>query len=135
MKYTLFTLLLLLLLTNCDQRKEIKALQSETLTAHDEAMKEMAEMNRIGRNLKNDPAFKTEINIKNTRKDSILAVLHQIEIAEADMMDWMANYEEPAANMEKNAAIAYLADQKAKMVKNQQDIHAAVLEGKVFLVK
>jgi hypothetical protein len=135
MKKLIFALFSVFLFTNCDQRKEIKALQIETETIHDDAMKEMAEMNRIARNLKNDPVLKNDMKAINTRKDSILSVLHQIELAEADMMTWMTTYKEPDVKMEKNAAIAYLYDQKAKMVKNQQDIHNAVLAGKMLLVK
>jgi hypothetical protein len=135
MKNLIFALFSVLLFTNCEQRKEIKALQIETENTHDEAMKEMAEMNRIARNLKNDPVLKNDVKTKNTRKDSILSVLHQIELAEADMMTWMTNYKEPDSKMEKNAAITYLYDQKSKMVKNQQDIHNAVLAGKMLLIK
>jgi hypothetical protein len=135
MKKTIFICFLSVFISFCENKNEIKLLQAETEKVHDDAMREMAEMNRIARNLKTHPVLKAEITIENGRKDSILAVLHQIEVAEADMMSWMTSYVEPDEKMEKNAAIAYLNDQKNKMVKNQKDIHEAVLAGKVFLVK
>jgi hypothetical protein len=135
MKNTFFSILFCLLFCQCNDRTAILKLQTETENLHDEAMKEMAEMNRIGRNLKKDQAILDTKNTKNSRKDSILLVLTQIDKAEADMMSWMTAYTEPDEKMEKSAAIAYLTEQKIKMAINQADIHAAVLAGKNFFPK
>jgi hypothetical protein len=130
MKNLVFFLTVCFLFSNCDNREAITKLQTETENLHDEAMKEMAEMNRIARNMKKDPALLVETTAKNVRKDSILVVLTQIDKAEADMMSWMTTYVEPDEKMEKTAAITYLTEQKVKMEKNQKDIHAAVVAGK-----
>jgi hypothetical protein len=90
---------------------------------HDEAMKDMATMNRKARALKAE--------LKNTtdgseRKTAILDTLKLIEVAETEMHDWMRNYDAPSADMPTAQAKAYLVDQKAKIELNYEHIRVLV---------
>jgi hypothetical protein len=134
MKNLILLLPLLLLFVSCEDRNAVKALQLETEKIHDDAMREMADMNRIARNLKKDPAFLVENTQKNARKDSILLILHQIELAENGMMSWMTGYIEPDEKMKITEAVAYLTEQRANILHNQKDINEAVLAGKRLMI-
>ena len=122
-----------LILTACNsaQKKEIEALDKETMAIHDEAMKEMADMNRTSRAIK---TFLTTALMTPEQSAVYSEALLNMEKAEADMMAWMSQYkspdDKPAAE-----ALAYLKEQKAKITKNRDDIHAALEAGKKLLPK
>lgn len=108
--------------TGDGKNPEVEALLESTMAVHDEAMVEMADMNRVGRALKKEL---TQLDSLAPRADSIRTILREIKKAEEDMYGWMRNYEPPAADLPAEAAKAYLEDQKAKISQNQQDIRAA----------
>lgn len=116
------------LLFACENRHDVEILEQETERIHDDAMRDMAEMNRIGRSLKKDTAGTAN------RRDSIAAVLLQMTDAEADMMAWMTGYRAPK-DKPKVEAIQYLTDQKTKIEQNQKDIRAALEAGKTLVKK
>lgn len=119
-----------LLLSACDNSsKAVKALDKETMDIHDEAMKEMAEMNRVSREIK---TFLTTALMTPEQSAVYSEVLTNMEKAEAAMMAWMTQYESPKDKPEAEA-LAYLKDQKAKITKNRDDIHAALEAGKKLL--
>jgi hypothetical protein len=100
---------------------EVDALLDATMAVHDEAMAEMAEMNRLGRALKKDLVALDSVS---PRADSIRVILRQIKKAEEDMYGWMRNYE-PPKDLPADEAKIYLEDQKEKISRNQADIRAA----------
>lgn len=112
------------------QNPEVKALSDATGAIHDEAMKEMAEMNRIGRRLKE--VMKTARMTKEL-SDRYVTVLTDMEKAEAGMMDWMTQYKEPEGGPEE--ALRYLQEQKQKIEQSKKDIHAALEAGNMLLEK
>ncbi|MCC6282759.1 MAG: hypothetical protein IT262_19295 [Saprospiraceae bacterium] len=122
---------LLLSACNSAQKKEIEALDKETMAIHDEAMKEMADMNRTSRAIK---TFLTTATMTPEQSAVFSEALINMEKAEADMMAWMAQYKSPE-NKPAEEALAYLKDQKAKISKNRDDIHAALEAGKKLLPK
>lgn len=107
----------------------VEKLEKETMAIHDEAMKEMADMNRIGRGL---GAELESLDSLSPRRVAIRAVLTQIRQAEEDMYAWMQQYtpptELPAAEAEQ-----YLTAQKQRIEKNYQDMLAASAAGKKLL--
>jgi succinate dehydrogenase flavin-adding protein (antitoxin of CptAB toxin-antitoxin module) len=117
-----------LFLFSCESRHDLEILEQETERIHDDAMRDMAEMNRIGRSLKKDTAGTV------TRRDSIAAALLQMTDAEADMMAWMTGYRAPK-DKPKAEAIQYLTEQKTKIEQNQKDIRAALEAGKTLVKK
>ena len=108
---------------------EAEALSKETEAIHDEAMKDMAEMNRQSRRIKEMMARMSMTKEVAEKYNDVLAAM---EKAEAGMMGWMAEYKKPAG-MAKDDAMKYLQDQKQKIEKSRDDIRAAVEAGKKLL--
>jgi hypothetical protein len=126
MRRFVFLFLLLVLSVGClNNQVSPDGLKKETETIHDEAMKSMAEMNRVGRQLKKELARPDSMGL---RRDSVIQVLARMEKAETEMMAWMTEYAEPDG-MSEVEAIAYLQAQKASIAKNYNDIKDALSEG------
>ncbi len=131
LSFTICTLLLLFACTTPpDPKVQIAQLDAQTMTIHDAAMKEMSEMNRLGRQMKQKlVAMDTTQAADRALRTAYLDALTSMKKAEDDMMDWMTQYkspdDKPAAE-----AILYLQQQNAKIAKNQADIHAALEQAK-----
>lgn len=108
---------------------DVETLLKTTMDIHDEAMKEMAAMNRIGRMLKKETQT---LDPDSPRADSIHHVVQAMKLAEEDMYTWMSLYE-PPTDMPADKAMPYLEDQKAKISQNLADIQAAHEAGKRLL--
>ncbi|GAB4500244.1 MAG: hypothetical protein OHK0019_38370 [Saprospiraceae bacterium] len=121
----------LLILVGCSDgnKKQIEALKKETMDIHDEAMKDLAEMNRTSRKLKE---FLTVATMTPEQSEQFTSVLAAIEKADDDMTAWMRDYEDPK-DMSSAEAIHYLQEQKQKIEKNRDDIRAALEAGKKLL--
>jgi hypothetical protein len=132
MNYSIFVIMAMsaaLMFSACKGNNEVKKLQLATENIHDDAMKEMAVMNRISRDLKKQLTAMDSAQVSSPRKDSMVLVLANIRKAEEDMMQWMTQYKDPKG-MSNDAAISYLKDQKLKIEQNQRDILAAIDLGK-----
>jgi len=130
MKNLLYCLFALFLTVGCNEdKKQVEALQKETETIHDEAMKDMAEMNRVARDIKQ---FMIAASMTPEQSAVFMTTLTNIGEAENDMMAWMANYKEPS-DKPAAEALKYLTEQKALIAKNHADIKAATEAGKKLL--
>ena len=89
-----FVLLLCLPFAACEDRSAVEKLQAETEAIHDEAMKDIAELNRTKRAVDNamDKLDSTAVE----RRTALLEALTALEKADEDMMAWMAQYEAPS---------------------------------------
>ncbi|HLP94447.1 MAG TPA: hypothetical protein VK168_10455 [Saprospiraceae bacterium] len=116
---------------NNDQ-KAVDALLKETETIHDEAMKDMAEMNRLAREIKE---FMISASMTPEQSQVYTQTLTQIGQAENDMMSWMKEFKAPEANAPAKESLDYLAKQKEAIQKNHNDIKAAIEAGKKLLGK
>jgi succinate dehydrogenase flavin-adding protein (antitoxin of CptAB toxin-antitoxin module) len=126
-KFALLLLLTFTLFTACGgDKKQLETLVQETETIHDEAMKDMAEMNRVARALKETMIAATMTPEQSAVYDKVLT---NIGNAENDMMDWMKNYK-PTDAMSTEDALKYIQDQKTAITKNHADIKAAMEAGK-----
>jgi len=107
----------------------VKTLEQETMRIHDEAMAEMAEMNRVRREMKDfmERAKMTAEGLKTWRQ-----AFTDIEKAEEGMMSWMAGYKDPVGQPEADA-LKYLQAERDKIAQNQADIRAATAAGKKLL--
>lgn len=133
MKHLIILTLLLAAFSACNNdQKAVDALLKETETIHDEAMKDLAEMNRVALQIK-------EFMISATMTPEQSAVynetLTQIGKAENDMMDWMKDFKAPEATVPSKEAMDYLSKQKELIQKNHADIKAATEAGKKLLGK
>jgi len=130
MKNILCVALLLALFAACDDgKKQIETLKKETMAVHDEAMKDLADMNRVSRQLKE---FMIVATMLPEQSEQFTAAFAKMEKAETDMMNWMSEFKEPEGAPAKEV-IAYLQDQKQKIEKNRDDIRAALEAGKKLL--
>lgn len=130
MKNILCVALLLALFAACDDgKKQIETLKKETMAVHDEAMKDLADMNRVSRQLKE---FMIVATMLPEQSEQFTAAFAKMEKVESDMMNWMSEFKEPEGVPAKEV-IAYLQDQKLKIEKNRDDIRAALEAGKKLL--
>lgn len=106
-------------------------LLQSTMDIHDAAMEELGAMNDIGLQLKKEIA---ELDTLAPRADSIRTLLRQMDLAETDMFNWMREYKAPKEPLDE-AGKAYLEDQKSKISKNYNDIHAALEAGRNLVGK
>jgi hypothetical protein len=117
---------------SCNDRKAVETLEKATMDLHDEAMKSMGDMNAVASAIR---AALPGVDSLSPRYDSLQTAVRTIRKAEADMMDWMQQYNSPAEDMPIEAATSYLNDQKAKIAKNLKDIQDALAQGKGVLGK
>jgi len=131
MKHLFCVAALLFLFAACgdENKKQIEVLKKDTMTVHDEAMKDLAEMNRTKRQLKD---FMTVATMTPEQSAQFTGALAAIEKADEDMMTWMQEYADPD-EMPAADAIKYLQEQKTKIEKNRDDIRAALEAGKKLL--
>ncbi|MBV6442651.1 MAG: hypothetical protein DYG98_05495 [Haliscomenobacteraceae bacterium CHB4] len=131
MKKILCLSTILLLLAACEDgsKQQIETLKKETMDIHDEAMKDIATMNRVSRKLKE---FMTVATMTPEQSEQFTAALAAIEKADDDMTAWMSAYEDPKG-MQSAEAIRYLEEQKQKITKNRDDIRAALEAGQKLL--
>lgn len=131
MKQIFSLTVLVLIFVGCSDssKKQIEALKKETMDIHDEAMKDLAEMNRTSRKLKE---FLTVATMTPEQSEQFTSVLATIEKADDEMTAWMSAYEDPK-DMSSAEAIHYLQEQKQKIEKNRNDIRLALEAGKKLL--
>jgi thioredoxin-like negative regulator of GroEL len=127
--FCLSALFLFLLACSDERKKQIEALKKETMDIHDEAMKDLADMNRVSRKLKE---FMISAVMTPEQSAQYTAVLAAIGKADEDMTNWMRDYKDPKG-MPAAEAIKYLEDQKQKIAKNRDDIRAALEAGKKLM--
>lgn len=131
----LFYVLLVALMANtgCNSKTEVHALQELTEDTHDEAMADLAVMNRTGRALRQLLTQLDSLDHRTTgRRDSIILTLQQMEQADDHMMTWMAGYKNPE-KLPKKEALQYLLDQKQKIELNRDEIRSALVAGQQLL--
>ena len=119
-------LCLAFVLTQSSGPSTVDTLEKATMRIHDETMKEMADMKRLGRSLKTELE---SLDSLSPRLAPIRQTLAQMQAAEDEMYAWMQQYRAPDKKDAK-AAQTYLEDQKQKIEKNQQAMHAALEAGK-----
>ncbi len=119
-------LFFLLLMAPCacqNKPDEVAALKAETERIHDEAMKDLATMNRKSREIKKMLETAGLTDAQNRAYQDTLASMAK---AESDMYDWMRNYKAPAKNTPAMQAIQYLNEQKSKIQSNAEHIRSLI---------
>jgi len=120
-------LLFLLPITACDNdKKQVDTLYKETEVIHDEAMKDLADMNRVARAIKDTLRVSTMTAEQSAVFTEALSTMGK---AEDDMMAWMKNFKSPD-ELPSPEALKYLKEQKSLIEQNRADIRAALEAGK-----
>lgn len=116
-----------LFFTACNNDKQqIEKLTKENNETHDTAMKELADMNRVARELKQFMISATMTPEQSAVYNDALTAMGR---AENDMMDWMKD-DKSTDEMPPTEAIQYLQERKKLIEKNLADIKAAMEAGK-----
>ena len=112
---------------NSDQKK-MEALKSETDAIHDAAMKDLADMNRVARAMKETVSADSTMSAE--KKAEFEQSLKAIGDAENNMTNWMMGYKIPE---DAGEAVKFLEEQKSAILANQQEIKTAMENGKKLL--
>jgi prefoldin subunit 5 len=115
---------LMLAACNSDQKK-MEALKSETDAIHDAAMKDLADMNRVARAMKETVSADSTMSAE--KKAEFEQSLKAIGDAENNMTNWMMGYKIPE---DAGEAVKFLEEQKSAILANQQEIKTAMENGK-----
>jgi hypothetical protein len=118
---------LMLAACNSDQKK-MEALKSQTDAIHDAAMKDLADMNRVARAMKD--LMKSDSTMPAEKKAEFEQRLKAIGDAENNMTSWMMSYQIP---QEAGEAVKFLEEKKAAIEANQQEIKTAMENGQKLL--
>ncbi len=118
---------LMLAACNSDQKK-MEALKSQTDAIHDAAMKDLADMNRVARAMKD--LMKSDSTMPAEKKAEFEQRLKAIGDAENNMTSWMMSYQIP---QEAGEAVKFLEEKKASIEANQQEIKTAIENGQKLL--
>lgn len=118
---------LMLAACNSDQKK-MEALKSQTDAIHDAAMKDLADMNRVARAMKD--LMKSDSTMPAEKKADFEQRLKAIGDAENNMTSWMMSYQIP---QEAGEAVKFLEEKKAAIEANQQEIKTAMENGQKLL--
>lgn len=118
---------LMLAACNSDQKK-MEALKSETDAIHDAAMKDLADMNRVARSMKQ--LMLSDSTMSAEKKAEFEQRLVAIGEAENNMTNWMMSYQIPADASE---AVKFLEEKKTAIIANQQEIKTAMENGQKSL--
>lgn len=108
-----------------------KDLEKETMQVHDAAMKEMADMNRLGRLLKHEMETLDSLA---PRRDSLRDVVGQMKRAEEGMYGWMQQYSPPTKLSDEDAR-KYLTEQKKMIGQNYRDMQNAAAAARQLLAR
>src|SRR5690606_29889189 len=104
MKKVLFLLAMSLLVVSCGNKTEaIKKLSDEVLRVHDEVMPKMQDIV----NLKKDLQAIADSTLDADVATSIHAEIEKLTTADENMMQWMRDYNGPAADATDEQKIAY----------------------------
>lgn len=116
--------------SNADKQKR-EALDKETAELHNNAMKEVADMNRVAREIKQ---FLLTASMTPEQNAVYMDALTAMGQAENAMNDWMVK--QPATDALPDAeAIKVYEAQKEFLTKNLQDIRTATEAGKKLMTK
>jgi len=128
--YFMLFVLASLLAQACDgSKKEIDALDKQTKEIHDQAMGDLAAMNQTSLALKD---FMIKALMTPEQSTVFNKTLADMEKAESDMMEWMAQDKLPEGKS-KEEALAFMKERLAKITRNRDDIRAATEAGKKLL--
>jgi hypothetical protein len=130
MKHLILFFAALMTVFSCNtEAGKLKTLHADTDRIHDEAMKDLAEMQRVKRSLK---TYLSSAALPPEASKNHSDVLLLMEKADADMSTWMANYKSPDG-MDEQAALQLMEEQKKGIERNLKDIRAAIEDGKKLL--
>jgi hypothetical protein len=108
-------------------------LRNDAETIHDEAMKDLTAMNRVGKELKNVlKGMDTTAADQQPLRDAIVEAVANIEKTEEEMYAWMAGYERTTDPSGPDGE-RYFMVQKQKIEQNHRAIREATAAGEKLL--
>lgn len=120
-RLSLFGILIISLVYSCKQRNQVKDLQNEVMSIHDEVMPEMGTLMKLKKQLKDTISHLD--STKQTVADSLNLIVEQLEEADEAMMQWMRNYKAPTEEMPPEEALQYLQLKKKEIIEVRDKIY------------
>lgn len=123
--------LLIAMVAACSNKKEeVQQLKNEVLKVHDEVMPKMDEVMKLKRQLK-----------EHMQKDSVDSIMQQkinvkvkaLDQADAEMMNWMHQFDPMMENMKDQEKIDYLKEQKQKIDSVKTSVFHTMQEAENFM--
>lgn len=126
-----FILVGLLFFSACEsgEKSELDKLKDEVMAVHDEVMPEIKYMQKLVKELKNEPADTPE------SKKEINTLIYNINEADSLMFDWMRNYRVPKKVEDEAKVKSYLLEELDKISLVNKKMKSSILAAESKLKK
>jgi hypothetical protein len=127
MKHTLL-INLLIFLFSCGNKpnKVVENLETEVIAIHDEVMPKTNDIYHLKKTLRSKLAETQD-------STAILNLIHQLEAADEVMMVWMDQYKHADMTKDTTYNMAYLREQREKIIQVKDEMLSAIQKTKDFL--
>ena len=115
---------------SCSEENKVEKLKDEVMAIHDEVMPEMGSLMKLKNQLNEKLVY---FDSADKKFSEINKAIHDLEVADEEMMDWMRNYKDPQLDMEETEALNYLNSQKDSIIKVRKQIYEAKTTAKILL--
>lgn len=138
-KYFLFPVLMVFVLACGPQKQqegesETGRLDSEVMAVHDEVMPYMQDINGYKEQIRNKIDSLSQAGVNDGDEVTALNnLMQQLESADEAMMNWMRNFDRNYDNQTEEEAVAYLEDQKEKVIQVKEDMETALRDAETML--
>ena len=133
MKNLLFLVFIAIVWTGCtDQQTELQKLNDEVIRIHDDVMPKVADINRVKRKLK---VIENDSTLNETQVLDIRNQILFLTKAEEGMSKWMAEYKAPGKEMDFEAAMEHLNNEKTKISEVRDEMLSSLKTGTALLKK
>ena len=125
-----FFCLAIFLSTACERQKsEQEKMYTIVMDIHDNVMPEMSTIHRLRKQLK---GIDTSL-VKTPSYPTILTHLNALEKADEGMMSWMAEFSNPTTDTDEVTALAYLKNEKERIIKVRDQMLESIASAKKIL--
>jgi hypothetical protein len=120
-------------LFSCQNESELK--WEETMKVHDEVMLKMQETGEMQTKLNAliVRAKTDSTSVLFTKSDTLKAAYKKLELAEEEMMDWMASIQSPKSNDDQDSILNYLDTEQKAIILVGEHMDASVVEANNIL--
>ncbi|MEN7549455.1 hypothetical protein AAG747_16145 [Rapidithrix thailandica] len=136
MKHLQLTHVLLLCLfavfTSCEKQNENETLHKEVMEIHDDAMAKMGTLQELSTQLENIITEKID-STDTPSVEKARNLILSLQKADAEMMDWMKAYKEPAKETPAEEVKTYLLSEKEKITEVQTLTNNSIQAAEEFI--
>jgi flagellar biosynthesis chaperone FliJ len=133
-------IILLALACNPQRQKEVveaqnqrQQLYDEVMAVHDDVMPHMQDIRRYKNQIRDKIESMTKKGVSGKEVTTLNNLIDKLESADEAMMNWMRTFGRDYNEMDDDAAIAYLEDQKKKVIQVKNELETALREAEEAL--